>query len=206
MNLKFAPRGVLQIDDVQIRFPNFEGRPDKFTRAGDRSFHIVIDGGTVTYLNGQTETVDAATMADILAKDENRDGAGWNVKIKPPRNEDEDYFITMKVKVKFGGYGPDVYLTSGNAVNLLNEQTVGILDKIAIANIDLDIRPYDTEVNGKPVRSAYLNGADVTQSVDRFAERHAARFGGEEIHAHMPCSLISARNAANLSVIIISYL
>lgn len=174
MNLKFAPRGVLQIDDVQIRFPNFEGRADKFTRAGDRSFHIVIDGGTVTYLNGQTETVDAATMADILAKDENRDGAGWNVKIKPPRNEDEDYFITMKIKVKFNDRGPAIYLDAGGAMPVeLDEDTVGCLDNIEIVSCDLDIRPYDDTINDKPFRAAYLQSMHVTQRVNRFAARYA---------------------------------
>ena len=159
MHISITPRGVLQINGARITHKNFSGKATMYNREGDRNFSLIID------------TIEDAELLRSL---------GWNVKIKSSAIEGEPPFMSMKVKVKFGGYGPDIYLTSGEAVNLLNEQTVGILDKIAIANIDLDIRPYDTEVNGKPVRSAYLNGADVTQSVDRFAERHAGRFGSNE--------------------------
>lgn len=159
MHISIGPRGVLQIDGARITHKNFSGKQTMYNREGDRNFSLIID------------TIEEAELLRSL---------GWNVKSKPSAIEGEPPFMTMKVKVKFSGFGPDIYLKSGNAVNLLDEQTVGVLDKIAIANIDLDIRPYDTEVNGKPIRSAYLNGADVTQSVDRFAERHAARFGSEE--------------------------
>lgn len=159
MHIHVGPRGVLQIDGARITHKNFSGKATMYNREGDRNFSLIID------------TIEDAELLRSL---------GWNVKIKESAIAGEPPFMTLKVKVKFGGYGPDVYLTSGNSVNLLNEQTVGILDKIAIANIDLDIRPYDTEVNGKPIRSAYLNGADVIQLTDRFADKHAARFGNNE--------------------------
>jgi hypothetical protein len=190
MNLKFAPRGVLQIDDARIIFPNFEGRPDKFTRAGDRSFHIVVDGGTVTYLNGQTEVVDAATMADILVNDVNREGAGWNVKIRPPRREDEEAFITMKIKVKFNDRGPAIYLDAGGDMPVeLDEDTAGCLDNIEIVSVDLDVRPYDDNINDKPFRAAYLQSMHVTQRVNRFAARYANKVNtntGEVEDEHLP--------------------
>ena len=50
---------------------------------------------------------------------------------------------------------------------------VGIIDDIDIESVDLDVRPYDWEINGKTGRSAYLQGISVTQKVDRFAERFA---------------------------------
>ena len=75
----------------------------------------------------------------------------------------------LPVKVKFSDYGPLVYLKSGKALNTLSENTVLTLDKISIARVDLDIRPYDWNVNGKSGRTAYLQSIMVTQNIDRFA-------------------------------------
>ena len=106
----------------------------------------------------------------------NRFGVGWNVKIKAPREEGDEPFIYLPIKVKFNDRGPKIYLKSGHNTVPLTEETVGMLDDIDIVSVDLDIRPYDDEMHGRPFRSAYLQGLWVTQEVDRFA----ARFAEEE--------------------------
>lgn len=151
MNITFAPRGILQIDDAKIIFKNFEGRGDKFNREGDRNFSILIE--------------DPAT-ADALIEQ------GWNVRIKPARDEDEGPFMRLPVKVKFTEYGPNVYLKTGESMNRLDEETIGVLDNIEIDSVDLDIRPFDWEVNGREGRTAYLQSIHVTQRIDRFAARY----------------------------------
>jgi hypothetical protein len=162
MHLTFAPRGILQIDNARITYKNFSGVGDKFNREGDRNFALIIDDQEI---------------ADALINDKNKYGVGWNVKIKPPREEGDEPFMYLPVKVKFSDYGPNVYLKSGDRVNKLDARSIGSLDKIRISNIDLDIRPYDDVVNGKPFRSAYLQSMDVIQDVvDRFADRHSDRF------------------------------
>lgn len=152
MELNFGPKGILQIDDARIVYRNFSGRGDKYNREGDRNFAVVIP----------TEE-----MANAL-KDE-----GWNVKIKPPRDEDDTPFMFLPVKVKFNGRGPRVYLVSGESSNELYEDTVGILDDIDIAGVDMDIRPYNWVVRGEEGRSAYLQSICVTQEIDRFAARYS---------------------------------
>lgn len=157
MHLNIAPNGVLQIDDARIVFRNFAGAATKFNRLGDRNFAVVIE---------DQETYDA------LINEVNEHGVSWNIRVKPPREEGELPFITLAVKVKFNDRGPNIYLTSGGRTIELNEDTIGMLDNIDIARIDLDIRPYDDVVSGKPFRAAYLLSMHVTQNVtDRFASR-----------------------------------
>ena len=157
MNLTFAPRGILQIDDAQICFKNFAGRGDKFNRDGERNFSLIIP---------------SEDICEALVNNVNKFGVGWNVKIRDPRDEGEDPFMYMKVKVKFNDYGPNVYLISGNKKVRLTEDTVGCLDDIHIDHVDVDISPSDGEVNGRPYRAAYLRSIQVVQDLtqDRFAD------------------------------------
>ena len=150
MNVVFAPRGILQIDDARIIYRNFSGVGSKFNREGDRNFAVYIPD---------------EDMANELKE------RGWNVKIKPPREDGDDPFMFLPVKIKFNDRGPSVYLVTGNKKTPLNENTVSCLDDIDILSVDLDIRPYDWDVNGKTGRTAYLQSIWITQEVDRFASR-----------------------------------
>lgn len=150
MNVVFAPRGILQIDDARIIYRNFSGVGSKFNREGDRNFAVYIP--------------DEDTAEELKER-------GWNVKIKPPREDGDDPFMFLPVKIKFNDRGPSVYLVTGNKKTPLNENTVSCLDDIDILSVDLDIRPYDWDVNGKTGRTAYLQSIWVTQEVDRFASR-----------------------------------
>ena len=152
MNVTFAPRGILQIDDARIVYRNFKGEGSKFNRDGDRNFSVVIN---------DEETAEA------IAKE------GWNVKIKPSRDDEDTPFITLPVKVKFSDRGPIVYLKSGDKMVKLDEESIGCLDDIDILSVDMDIRPYDWEVNGKSGRTAYLQSICVTQEIDRFAAKYS---------------------------------
>ena len=151
MNVTFAPRGILQIDDAKIIFRNFEGRGDKFNREGDRNFSLLIE--------------DPNTADAMIER-------GWNVRIKPGRDEEDGPFMRLPIKIKFSDYGPKVYLWTGNRRNELDEESIACLDNIDIETVNLDIRPYDWEVNGRTGRTAYLQTIEVFQRVDRFQERY----------------------------------
>ncbi len=148
MNVTFAPNEILQIDDARIVYRNFRGEGSKYNREGDRNFALVIPD---------------QELADRLAAE------GWNVKIRPPRDEDEDPFMFLPIKVKFNDRGPNCYLVSGGSMVRLDEESVACLDEVRIATVDLDVRPYDWFMNGKEGRTAYLQSIKVTQQLDRFA-------------------------------------
>ena len=148
MNVTFEKRGVLMIDDARIVYRNFSGTGSRYNREGDRNFAVVIPDKEI---------------ADALIEN------GWNVKIKPPREEGDSPFMYMPVKVKFNDRGPNVYLVTGKRMNRLDEESVSCLDDVDIQSVDMDIRPYDWEVNGRSGRSAYLQSIKVTQRIDRFA-------------------------------------
>lgn len=157
MHITFAPRGILQIDDARITHKNFRGEGGPFNREGDRNFSIVIP---------DDETVEA------LRNDVNQYGVGWNVKVKDNEEYDEP-LRTLPVKIKYkNGRGPAVYLRCGDSQTRLDESDIGILDKVDILRVDLDIRPYDDMFNSKPFRSAYLDSICVTQRMDRFGARN----------------------------------
>ena len=67
MQVKFR-KDILEIEDARIIYRNFEGVASKFNREGDRNFAVIVPNDEIK---------------DILVE------AGWNVKIKPPRDEDD---------------------------------------------------------------------------------------------------------------------
>lgn len=150
MQVKFR-KDILEIEDARIIYRNFEGVASKFNREGDRNFAVIVPNDEIK---------------DILVE------AGWNVKIKPPRDEDDTPFMFIPVKVKFNNRGPAAYLRSGETVTRLNEETIGILDEIDIQSVSMDLRPYDWDVNGKTGRTAYLQAIDVIQNIDRFGDMY----------------------------------
>lgn len=153
MKINFT-RNVLEIENARIIYRNFEGLASKYNREGDRNFAVIIPNDEICQ-----ELVDN----------------GWNVKIKPPRDEDDSPFMFLPVKVKFNNRGPAAYVLSGDQVTKLNEDTIGMLDEIDIASVDMDIRPYDWEVNGKTGRTAYLQAINVVQNIDRFGAMYAEK-------------------------------
>ena len=155
-------RELLKIDNARIIFRNFSGVASNFNREGDRNFCVVIEDQVV---------------AQQLIED------GWNIKTRLPRDGDDYPFYYLPVKVKFGDHRPNIYLSSGKALVKLNEGNVSCLDDIDIRTINMDISPYNWDVNGKQGKTAYLYAMKVTQEIDRFRleMENNSRFDEEDV-------------------------
>jgi len=147
---------ILEMDNVTLIHKNFSGEPNKFNREGDRNFGVIIDD---------------PEQAQLLLED------GWNIKVKAPREEGDLPLHYMSVKVKFNKdyprLNPNVYVKTGTRMNRLDEETIGQLDDIDMLNVQLDIRPYNYDVNGKTGVTAYVQSMCVTQKItDRFRKEY----------------------------------
>lgn len=141
----------LVLEGVKLIFRNFSGNQSQFNPEGKRNFCVLLD----------------PDVSEKLKED------GWNIRWLEGRMEGEEAQAYMQVAVSFDNYPPNITLVTRKKQTHLNEDTVTALDWAEIKNVDLIIRPYNWEVNGKKGTKAYLKSMYVTIEEDVFAEKYS---------------------------------
>ena len=147
----------IMIENARLIFKNFSGEESKFNRAGNKNFCVILDHD----------------MADELVAE------GWNIKYLRPREDGEEPTPYLQVTVAYGNIPPKVIMIAGRNKTPLDSLSIGTLDYAEIANVDLVIRPYNWEVNGKQGIKAYLKTMYVEIEQDAFASKYD--FDDEEV-------------------------
>lgn len=144
--------GTILIENARLIFRNFAGKEGQYNREGDRNFAVLLDEGT----------------AQVLIRD------GWNVKYLKSREEGEEPAPYLQVAVNFRGRPPRVVQISSRGRIDLGEDEVEILDWVDISKVDMIIRPYEWNVNGKTGVKAYLKSIFVTIEEDALELKYSA--------------------------------
>lgn len=152
------------IENARIAFRNFAGKEGKFNPAGRRNFCVFLD-------------FDVATA---LEQD------GWNVRWLDPKDEYEEKQGYMSVAVSYDNVPPKITIVSSRGKSLLDNDSVSMLDWVEIATqediidgkkvylplVDLAIRPYNWDVNGKSGVKAYIKTMRVVIVEDEFEHKY----------------------------------
>jgi hypothetical protein len=141
------------LENVSLTYRNFAGKEGMYNKAGARNFAVIL-------------TPD---MAEAMLRD------GWVVKTRPARVEgdDEQHYISVTVKFSQGGRPPRVVLISSKGRTTLDEADLEVLDWVDIQTVDLIIRPYEWEINGRTGTRAYLKSIYVTIREDELELKYS---------------------------------
>lgn len=151
-----AREDELTIENAELRFKNFSGKEGKFNAKGNRNFCVLLN---------------PADANDLLSE-------GWNVRTLKPRDPEDEEIPYIQVKVNYDGFSkPIIWLVTevnGKPIkkNKLGEEEIDILDWAEIKSVDLTVRPYHYDVNGKKGVKGYLKSMYVTIAEDRFASKY----------------------------------
>jgi hypothetical protein len=138
------------LEGRRILFRNFSGEEGRFNAKGKRNFSVLLKDD------------EAEAML----------GDGWNVKYLQPREEGDTPQPRLEVSVHYGKRPPRVVLITSRGKTPLDESMISLLDWAEIVDVDMIIRPYEWEVNGKTGVKAYLKSIYVTIREDALEQKY----------------------------------
>lgn len=114
---------TIEILGARTIFRNFMGKGDDYNREGARNFGVVLS-------KEQAEELSAI---------------GWNVKQRPPREENEDplYYLKMNLQFQTRGTPPRVVMVGSKSKTPLSEATIDTLDHMVVKTVDVRFRAYE---------------------------------------------------------------
>ena len=140
----------IMIENARLVFKNFSGEEIKFNRGANKNFCVVLDHDMARDLEDE----------------------GWYIKYLGPREEGEEPTPYIQVTVAYGNIPHKVIMIAGRNKTPLDGFAISTLDYAEIKNVDLIIRPYHWEVNGKQGIKAYLKTMYVEIEHDAFASKY----------------------------------
>jgi len=146
-----AVNNNISIENAKLAFRNFSGKEGKFNPPGRRNFCVLLDSNIVP----------------MLIED------GWNIKYLKPRDPSDDPQAYIQVAVSYKNIPPKIVLVTSSGKTTLDEESVSMLDWAEIENVDLIIRPYNYDVNGKVGVKAYCKTMYITIVEDEFEKKYS---------------------------------
>lgn len=146
----------IMLEDVRLIWRNFAGEEKQYNAKGKRNFAIPLEDEL------------AQQLLEI----------GWNVKSKTRVNDEgvEETLHHLPVTVKMDGrVKPRLFMVtkSKNSRVLLDEDTVQLLDFAEFDKVDLKLRPFNWDVQGKQGVSAYIKNGFFTLREDELELKYA---------------------------------
>ena len=146
----------IYIEHAEIRFANFSGIEKNYNPAGKRNFCVMLDDDTAK---------------DMLDR-------GMNVKYLPAvEGEDPKPYIQVSLSYPkdYPNLWPKVIMINSFGKRELTEDMLPILDQSSsnFENVDVVIRPYSWEYNGRKGVKAVLKSLYVTIREDEFEIKYA---------------------------------
>lgn len=149
----------IEVENAQVKwgFSHFDGAKDLFNKEGDHNFTLIFPEDQAKQLYDQ----------------------GWNIKEKPPLNEESESEFILKVAISSMFGMPLIYfIKSGRKYAVESVSELKQIRRDTCENIDVIITPSKSDKwereDGAPGVSAYVKEMYVTIKESRFGQKYSS--------------------------------
>lgn len=156
---------AITIRNAKIIYRNFSGRQNQYNPEGHRNFSVVIE--------------DEDFAMSLLNE-------GWNVKPLRKLSDDSPQHYQLPVAVVYGKYPPTIRIITQSGGEVLDEETVNMLDWTDIIDCDMIIRPREYDIRGGHGVKAYVRSMNVRIHEDELASDYKEHMNQFAVNSDMP--------------------